>query len=168
MIFQEIKGYRNKYLISDLGCVYSIKRNIFLKLQTNRYGYLYVDLCKNGKRKHFTIHRLLANAFIFNPDNKPEVNHKDGNKLNNCIENLEWCTPLENTLHAHKNGFIKILYGENTSNHKLNENQVMQIHGMYMGGLSTIKLGRIFNVSHTTIVKIISGKHWNFEKRVIV
>ena len=63
-------------------------------------GYLYVDLYNNGKRKRFYIHRLVAELYIQNPENKPYVNHKDGNPRNNCVENLEWCTPLENVEHA--------------------------------------------------------------------
>jgi hypothetical protein len=63
-------------------------------------GYLYVDLYNNGKRKRFYIHRLVAELYIPNPENKPYVNHKDGNPRNNCVENLEWCTPLGNVEHA--------------------------------------------------------------------
>lgn len=65
-------------------------------------GYLYVDLYKNGKRTKFYVHRLVAEAYIPNPENKPYINHKDGNPKNNCVDNLEWCTPLENVEHASK------------------------------------------------------------------
>lgn len=65
-------------------------------------GYLYVDLYSNGKRKRFFIHRLVADAYIPNPDNKPYINHIDGNPKNNNYQNLEWCTPLENVEHASK------------------------------------------------------------------
>ena len=65
-------------------------------------GYLYVDLYNNGKRKRFYIHRLVAELYIPNPDNKPYVNHIDGNTKNNRCENLEWCTPFENVEHASK------------------------------------------------------------------
>lgn len=65
-------------------------------------GYLYVDLYSNGKRKRFYVHRLVAEAYIPNPENKPYINHKDGNPKNNFVENLEWCTPLENVEHASK------------------------------------------------------------------
>lgn len=71
-----------------------------LKPQINTSGYWTIGLYKNGKRKLYRIHRLIGKAFIPNPYNKPEINHKDGNKLNNHIENLEWVTTSENTQHA--------------------------------------------------------------------
>ena len=90
-IWKDIKGYEGLYKISNFGNVYSlnIKRN--KKLSMNRHGYLYVDLMKNKVRKHFYTHRLVAEAFIENTNNLPQVNHKDECKTNNCVENLEWC-----------------------------------------------------------------------------
>lgn len=67
-----------------------------------------IKLCKNNKTKHFSVHRLIAQTFIPNPENKPQVNHKDGNKLNNCVENLEWVTGKENIKHAIQNSLIDI------------------------------------------------------------
>lgn len=87
------------YSVSDEGKVYSIHGRE-LKPRDNGRGYLYVQICGfDGKRKEY-IHRLVARAFIENPDEKPCVNHKDGNKTNNCAANLEWCTHKENTKHA--------------------------------------------------------------------
>tara|TARA_R110002096_G_scaffold390155_1_gene584612 strand:- start:381 stop:854 length:474 start_codon:yes stop_codon:yes gene_type:complete len=86
----------DNYLIFKEGAVFSIKRNIFMKTSIGKHGYCYISLCKNGKHKTFNIHRLVALVYIPNPLNKKEVNHIDGNKLNNNIDNLEWNTPSEN------------------------------------------------------------------------
>lgn len=98
-----IKGFEN-YSVSTLGKVINNTTGK-VKKGTDNYsgkGYLYVDLYNNGKRKRFFIHRLVAQAYIPNPENKPYINHKDGNPKNNRVENLEWCTPLENVEHANK------------------------------------------------------------------
>lgn len=102
-IKKTIKGYEN-YSISSNGVVKNERTNK-IKIPTSNYsgkGYLYVDLYNKGKKKRFYIHRLVAQYFISNKENKPYVNHKDGNPKNNTVENLEWCTPLENVIHASK------------------------------------------------------------------
>ena len=88
---KDIKGYEELYGITSCGKVWSYKRQKFLKPMTNRYGYLFVNLSKDGERKNCYVHRLVAEAYIPNPDNLSEVNHKDENKTNNCLHNLEWC-----------------------------------------------------------------------------
>lgn len=101
---KSIEGYEDKYLISKKGKVFSLISNRFLKGTVNRYGYLVVVLCK-GKRKEqkqFFIHRLVAQAFLEKDLTRPHVNHKDGNKQNAHVSNLEWCTPSENELHSYK------------------------------------------------------------------
>ena len=121
----EIEDYR-KYLIYKDGRVYSKKSNIFLKPRKDTNGYLCVDLCKNGKRKTFRIHRLVAIHFIDNLENKPCVDHIDGNKKNNNIDNLRWVTQIEN-LNAFRNinkdntsGFRNICYD------KINKNYIYE------------------------------------------
>lgn len=91
-IWKEIENYPN-YQISNLGRVKSFwyGKEKILKNCKDRGGYLQVLLCKEGKIKHYLIHRLVAQAFIPNPNNLPQVNHKDENPKNNCVENLEWC-----------------------------------------------------------------------------
>ena len=96
-IFEEIKGYEGLYQVSAWGEVRSIKRNIFLRQHADKDGYLKVLLSKHGKSKNFFVHRLVAEAFIPNPDNLPCVNHKDEDKTNNAFRNLEWCTVQYNT-----------------------------------------------------------------------
>lgn len=111
--WKDIKGYENYYQISNYGRVKSfiwfngheyVHKEKILKPQNNKY--LTVRLAKNKKIKQYTIHRLVAIHFIPNVNNKLYVNHKDGNKYNNKIDNLEWCSAKENTQHAYKNGLI--------------------------------------------------------------
>jgi len=90
-----IQDYEN-YIIYPDGDVYSRKRNKYLKHMTNTQGYKFVELCKKGKRKGFKVHRLVALHYIDNPDNKPDVDHIDGDKSNNHISNLRWVTNQEN------------------------------------------------------------------------
>lgn len=91
-IWKPILGYENLYIISNFGNVFSIQSKRNIKQTKNSKGYLIVGLCKNKKRKSCLIHRLVAEAFIDNPNKLPEINHKDENPLNNTITNLEWCT----------------------------------------------------------------------------
>jgi hypothetical protein len=114
-------GYEGMYEVSDLGNVRSLNRKIYgrgrkkkqmrhghiMKQKTDKYGYLCVQLMKDCKRKHITVHRLVAIAFIANPKNKPQINHIDCNKKNNSVGNLEWNTAKENVAHSYKNGMSK-------------------------------------------------------------
>ena len=106
-IWKDIVGYEGLYQVSNLGRVKSYKRmgtnGGILKKSFFKQGYEKTILAKNNKLKTFKTHRLVAIAFIPNQNNFPQVNHKDGNKLNNCVDNLEWTTAKENTIHAHKN-----------------------------------------------------------------
>ena len=104
-IWKDIEGFPN-YQVSSLGNVKNVVSNNFLK-QGNRGGYSTAFLINNKERKSFRVHRLVASAFIENPENKPEVNHKDKNKLNNCLSNLEWNTRTENNIHSKANAIIK-------------------------------------------------------------
>ena len=97
-IWCPIKGYEGLYEVSDQGRVRSLKsgKERILKPGSDKYGYLMVCLCKNGEKKNLLVHRLVAQAFIPNPDNLPQVNHKDENKTNNYVHNLEWCSSKYN------------------------------------------------------------------------
>lgn len=111
-IWEPIKGYENLYEVSNLGRVKSLnygrtRKEQVLKPVKNNKGYLLVDLCKNRKIKRFLIHRLVAQTFIPNPENKPHINHIDCNPKNNNVNNLEWCTPKENVQYAFKLGRLR-------------------------------------------------------------
>lgn len=100
---------QSNYEVSDSGQVRNIKTGQIKKLSVGGTSpYLLVQIyVKNGKRKNYLVHRLVAKYFIENPDNKSQVNHKDKNKLNNCVSNLEWATPKENMKHHYDNGGVK-------------------------------------------------------------
>ena len=123
-IWKDIKGYEGYYQISNTGKVRSmariieakngVMRRIFPRIlapDKTQEGYHFVSLCRGNGHKNYRISRLVAIHFIPNPDNKPEVNHIDGNKDNNNIENLEWATPSENKLHAIYTGLRRPTYG---------------------------------------------------------
>lgn len=107
-IFKDIKGYYGLYQISNLGRVKSLNykrtgKERILKPQKVKNNYLQVLLCKQGKVKRHYVHRLVSQAFLPNPQNLPEINHKDENPLNNVISNLEWCTRLYNMNYGTRN-----------------------------------------------------------------
>ena len=97
-IWLDIKGYEGLYQVSNLGRIKSLKgrKEKIRKLGLGTSGYNFVGLIKNGMVKYPQIHRLVAEAFIPNPENKPQVNHKDKNRQNNVVDNLEWCSAKYN------------------------------------------------------------------------
>lgn len=110
-IFKDIEGYEGLYQVSNLGNIKSLHCNkekiMKPTIRSNNYQYYFVGLLKDGKRKYFAVHRLVAMMFIPNPNNYEQVDHLDGNKLNNNVKNLEWVTPKENTNRAWKKGLAK-------------------------------------------------------------
>lgn len=162
-IWKDIEGYEGYYQISNLDRVTSMDRTVnrsscrgnmnikgkLLKKMINTSGYKAIDLCVLGKRKAHRIHRLIATAFIPNPLNLPCVNHKDGNKLNNDISNLEWCTYSENSTHAHKTGLNKRA--------KLSKKDVEGIK-MLSYSNSQKKVGEMYGVSATTVWRVLQGQ----------
>lgn len=100
-VWKDCKGYEGLYQVSNLGRVWSVKSQAYLKGSSDKDGYIRVHLtAKNGKRKHESIHRLVAIAFIPNATGLPVVNHKDENKQNNNVDNLEWCSARYNTIYS--------------------------------------------------------------------
>jgi hypothetical protein len=151
------------YEISLDGIVRNKKTNRILKHSMSDTGYYTVYVDKANK----LLHRLIAETFIPNPDNLPCVNHKDGNKLNNNIDNLEWCTQKENNIHAKKMGLnpYTVLYGEESRHHKLTQNDVAYIRKVYkkydpvFGGRA---LAKQFNVTESCISAIVRGISWGW------
>lgn len=127
-IWRDVVGYEGVYEVSDYGRVRSKEK--YLK-QTNSNGYKSVTLKKDENRRQYRVHRLVGFAFIPNSDNKPYINHIDGVKDNNKVENLEWCTQKENVRHAIDTGLAKSLYGESNKNSKLSESEVFKIRSLY-------------------------------------
>lgn len=159
--FYPIKGYEGLYEISINGKIKSIGRKIekILKPSINSRGYLCVNLTKDKKMKTIKLHRIISNAFIPNPLNKPQVNHKDGNKLNNKISNLEWCTPSENMKHAFKElGIVSNMKGKlgilckNSIPVKVTDKE----GNVYYHG-SLAEAARVLNFSRGTASSVISG-----------
>ena len=109
--WKPIKDYEDLYMVSNTGVIKSLhwgKEKVLKQvIRSNNYQYYFVGLLKNGKRKYFAVHRLVAQAFINNSNNYTQVDHLDGNKLNNNANNLEWVTPQENTIRAWRNGQAK-------------------------------------------------------------
>lgn len=175
-IFVDIVGFDGKYQISNIGNVKSVGRYVARKGQSDLYvkerikkcsiknsGYKTLILYRDNIGKNKTIHRLVASAFIPNPENKKEVNHKDGNKLNNCVENLEWCTPSENQYHSHKTGLNISPNGEDSVNAKIKEIDVIEIRRQYVKGdvnFSLRAIAKRFNLHPSTIYNIIKFKKW--------
>ena len=167
-IWKDIEGY---YQVSNKGKVRSIDRYIdhfrggkrLLKGKIIKpglsVGYENITLYLDGKRKHKKVHRLIAETFIPNPENKKCVNHKDGNKLNNNVSNLEWCTYAENNRHAHETG-LTTNYGESHPQSKLKAEDIPNILHMSNTGMSHKKIGDELGVSAITIFDVIHGNTW--------
>ena len=179
-IWKDIKGYEGLYQVSNYGRVKSLSRlkknfnvntktmdTIILpekirKPQLTRYGYYRIGLTKNSKQIYYSIHRLVTEAFISNPDNLPQINHKDENKTNNEVTNLEWCT-------AKYNGN----YG--TRNKRVGEKQYKQIKCVETGVIykslteasksTGLSMGNISSVcNHRKWFNTAGGYHWEYIK----
>lgn len=124
----------------------------------NNYYFVGLKKTRNQKQKTYLIHRLIASAFIPNPENKPFVNHIDGNKLNNSIKNLEWCTYRENTDHAVKTDLVA--FGSRSVKSKLKEMDVIAIKKYLAEGYTCKDIANKYSVHITTISCINTGKNW--------
>ena len=154
-MLHNIHGYNGKYKIDDLGRVYSEFK--IITPYDNGHGYLAVKLWKNGECKQHYIHRLVAETFIPNPNNYPEINHIDGDKRNNAVSNLEWCNRKMNVQHSYDTGLKP--KGEKHFKHKLTENQVAEIRAA-RDKISQRELANKYGVSQTLIYSIQTNKCW--------
>ena len=126
-------------------------------------GYCRVHISHNGVEYKFLVHRLVAETFIPNPKRLPEVNHIDGNKQNNSVDNLEWCTRSQNTSHAFKTG-LRNYNGCKNPHSKLTQSDVETIRRIYVRGKhcenNSYGLAKRYNVSPKTIQNVVNGKHY--------
>ena len=167
-IWKDVPGYENKYQASNSGKIRSVdhvvERNMRsgfpvkgreLKPRITLKGYAAVRL--NGK--FFSLHRVIAMTFLPNPENKPQVNHKDGNKLNNLVSNLEWSTQSENQLHAHRTG-LKDFKGSRNSRALVTEEDVKWIR-LHKGVLTRSEIREKFpQLSDSAFEKIFNYRNW--------
>lgn len=154
--FKRIPGYENIYMIDFYGTVFSIKKGKILKQETTR-GYKRVTLSKNGKTKRYLVHRLVATVFLPNTLNKKYVNHKDGNKINNNVLNLEWVTASENEKHSYS-----VL-------NKINHNKKLILNlenGIFYE--DTIEASKIYNIKYSTCHARLSGINKNSTSLIYV
>ena len=166
VVVKDVKGYEDIYKVAEDGRIYSVKRVIehrnriitiggkFLKSTPNNQGYHHVSLYLEGKSKTLKVHRIVAEAYIPNPSNKKEVNHKDFDKGNNAKSNLEWTTPKENTIHA---------IGRRSSD-KLDDDKVREIRVLSSLGVSTSEVARRYKVSNIQIRRVIKREAWKHVK----
>lgn len=172
-IWKNIIGFEGLYEISNLGKIKSIKRKCpsknglrtvpekIMKTKLDKDGYEVINLAKNGGKIYISIHRLLGIAFIPNPLNLPQINHIDGIKTNNKLENLEWVTEKENIQHAFKTGLSISVKGEKRAFSKLTDEKVKEIREIYSkGGISLKKLGILYKVAPETLNRAIHRKTW--------
>jgi len=161
-MWKEIKGYECLYEISDLGLVRSVARSGtsggILK-SFNTRGYALVRLYKDNVPETLLVHRIVAEAFIPNPENKPEVNHKNGIKADSWLGNLEWATKLQNAHHAVVNGLYNFHCGEGSHLSKLTWPKVNEIRQL-AGTLTHQKIAERFNVRKGTIGFILRNETW--------
>ena len=170
-----VNGFEQLYSVTEKGEIFchqkavnvgcnngvDIRSEKWLK-QFNHNGYKRVYLSKNGVRSAKLVHRLVAEAFINNPNNHPCVNHLDGNKQNNTISNLEWCTVKENAIHAYQNGLSKPSksIGESNGNATLTKDIVMQIRAMYAESKNASKVARHFSIHPKHAYDICHYRLW--------
>ena len=158
-LWKVVQGFED-YEISTQGRVRSSKhqRTHILKPRITHDGYVWYSLCKNGKGYTRRANRLVAEAFIPNPEGKPTVNHKDGDKRNNCVDNLEWMTKSEQMQHAYEHGLKRPVRGTLQGNAVLTEDEVREIRRLYKGhdpkrGMKA--LSKKYGVSEPTIDKCV-------------
>ena len=160
--WRDVKGYEGRYMVSNLGRVKSLNysntgKEGILNARDNGKGYLRVKLWKDGKNKNCRINRLVAQAFLENPQNLPEVNHKDEDKTNNCVENLEWCSRSYNITY---NGRAKKVGEKNTNNPKISKPvfSVNKESGLIMYWESIMEAERCTGINNGNIIKCCKGK----------
>lgn len=161
--WRDVVGYEGLYQVSNRNRMKSFHYGVE-KLHTpylNKDGYLKVGMTKDGKKKSFIFHVLVAQAFVPNPDGKPEVNHIDGNKQNNRPENLEWVTHRENMQHAVKTGLLQMRNGSDHPRAILNADEekfILDVHIPWDEKFGTKPLAKLLNVNESVIRRVLKRK----------
>jgi hypothetical protein len=147
---KDVKKFEGNYAVTDHGRVWSYKRNKWLKPFNTGHGYLVVKLSCNGKSEDQKVHRLVGEAFLKNPHNKPQINHKNGNKEDNRVSNLCWSTPRENIQHSCDLGL--------NSHLRLSlKDKIIVCKMYYQGKIRQADIARIFDMSPAGIDYIIKA-----------
>ena len=154
-----------EYFISNKGRVKGI-RGLLLKQRMNKDGYLEVTVGKGRHRTRGKVHRLVAIAFIKRTDGYNEINHKDFNRQNNVVDNLEWCTHSYNIKYSIKNNkseyFLNRSKGENNPKAKFKKDQILEIRKLYDNGYRICEIAKKYKRGYSTIFNIVKYKTWNF------
>lgn len=169
--WKEIDGWAGKYLISNFGRMKSLGGKYSTKCpdgyitegSIDVLGYRCITMRSPGRREQKRVHSLVASAFLEKPSPLHCVNHKDGNKLNNHVDNLEWITKKENCLHAVRIG-LHNLKGEHHPMAKLTEKDVLRMRKLRLDGQSYERLGKRFGVSRRQAADVVNGKNWGWLK----
>lgn len=156
---KDIRGFEGLYKISSLGYVLSLRSGRPLKPSIDGWKYRQVYLCNQGTSVRFSLHRLVAKYFIDNPNNKPNVNHIDGDKGNNAVSNLEWVTQSENVLHDFRTG-RRSHAGDMANNRKISGKDVLKIRSMLFEGLHPLDIAKQYNISDASVYDIRAGRTW--------
>lgn len=163
-IWKDVVGFEDTFQISNSGKLFSKRTNKELKQSLSKKGYLLVSTKiggRTGKSLCFRVHRLVAEAFLENLECKPFVNHKDGNKQNNKLSNLEWCTASENTIHAYENNLMNNEGGCDRHNAKLSEDDLKSVRELLKKGDKTHnQIAEMFGIARSTITNISNGKRY--------
>lgn len=153
-----MKQFRNSnYFVDEFGKVFTKIYDRELKGEISIQGYRRVRLGPLGK---FAVHRLVAELYCENPHNFPQVNHIDGDKLNNHFINLEWCTAKHNIIHSHKNKLVNLCNGTKSNLAKLIDSQVLEIRSLHEQGKSKSDLAKMFNIGVSNIYAIVTRRSW--------
>ena len=160
-MMKEIKNYEGRYSVTDEGQVWSHRSNKFLKPNDIGKGYLQVTLYNSKTRKSFLVHRIVADEFVDNPNNYTEINHRNGNKFDNTIGNLEWFSRSENMKHAHDNRLAIAKKGEEQWYSKLTDEEVIEIKELLkISDITQKQIAELYGVSQSNISIIKCDKGW--------